>query len=93
MIFFISNLLTCTNDGSIRLWPPSARRVKHEPGAAPPAIPEPIIRAGANVACFRQSSLVDSHFAATGGRDNDLTLWDLDAAAALFRAKNVHHFK
>lgn len=37
---------------------------------------------------MKRSSL-KSHIVATGGRDNDLKLWDMNTKSAIFAAKNV----
>jgi ribosome biogenesis protein NSA1 len=56
-------------------------------GAGDGASSEAVLEAGGEVSRMRLSPV--SGLFATGGRENDLCLWDVERRACLFRAKNV----
>ncbi len=84
--------MSCVESGAVKLW-----------SLKTPTTPSPLVelKAGANLACLRKSkfnsdsSSSSSPFLfATGGKDNDLKVWDLNGAEKevsepMFRAKNM----
>jgi len=82
--------LSCVESGAVKLW--SLKTTTREPLVE--------LNAGANLTCLRKSkfnsdsSSSSSPFLfATGGKDNDLKVWDLNGAEKvsepMFRAKNM----
>jgi ribosome biogenesis protein NSA1 len=70
------DFLTCTESGSLRLWAQDGVQ-KFEKAV------------GADVCCAKTS---DRHQVATGGKENELKIWDLDnAERPVFAAKNPQH--
>ena len=84
--------MSCVESGAVKLWSLKTTTTTTSP---PPPLVE--LNAGANLTCLRKSkfntSTADSSpfLFATGGKDNDLKVWDLNDGEAepMFRAKNM----
>ena len=82
--------MSCVESGAVKLW-----SLKTTTSPPPPLVE---LNAGANLTCLRKSkfntSTADSSsfLFATGGKDNDLKVWDLkseNVSEPVFRAKNM----
>jgi ribosome biogenesis protein NSA1 len=84
--------LSCVESGVIKLWSLANRENKMSPLVE--------LNAGANLTCLRKSKFnhTNSFLFATGGKDNDLKVWNLNNGESLkekenhepiFRAKNM----
>ncbi|XP_075214711.1 WD repeat domain 74 lethal (2) k09848 [Lycorma delicatula] len=76
---YFGKLLTGVESGEIKVWDVS-KKVKTENNVS--------INAGPCLERMRHSA-VNVHCVATGGKENDLKLWDLEKGTSTFTAKNV----
>jgi len=80
-VYFYSNLLVAQEDGSLSLWNCNQMETTT------------IIKTGDCLSKMRQSS-ANPAFIASGGRENNLKIWNLDSEkpeVPIFKAKNVPH--
>ena len=82
--------MSCVESGVIKLW--SLKKSQNESPHTTPPLAE--LNAVANLTCLRTSKFnhdASSFLFATGGKDNDLKVWDLNDGEAepMFRAKNL----
>ncbi len=83
-------ILSCVESGAVKLW-----SLKTTPTTTTSPLVE--LNAGANLTCLRKSKFNSDSSSpflfATGGKDNDLKVWDLNGAEKvsepMFRAKNM----
>lgn len=79
LYFFISSIITASESGDVKLWKFKASQ----------QIEFHALTAGESLSCMRVSPY-NKNIVGTGGKKNDLQLWDMENAQhPVFKAKNV----